>query len=102
MIIWRHASLIQLYALTVGKRHDYINPTVDGSVSWKSVQSVDEDSEEAFNDWKQGRYENFSRCCTTFRSVRWIGMEINDYPTYDGTLDLHIFLIDMEDKVVVG
>jgi hypothetical protein len=27
--------------------------------------------------------------------------EISDYPTYDGTLQLHTFLIDMEDKVAV-
>jgi hypothetical protein len=60
---------------------------------------VDEDSEATFNDWKQGRYENFSRCCATVRLVRWIGTEISDYPTYDGTSYLHSFLIDMENKV---
>jgi hypothetical protein len=61
---------------------------------------VDEDSEATFDNWQQGRYENFSRHCTTVRAVRWIGMEIKEYPTYDGTSDLHSFLIDMEGKVV--
>lgn len=31
--------LEQFYGLTVGKREDYINPTVGGSVSWRSIQS---------------------------------------------------------------
>jgi hypothetical protein len=44
-------SLIKLYHMTAGKRDDYINPTADGSMSWRSVQSVDEDSEVTFNNW---------------------------------------------------
>jgi hypothetical protein len=41
----------QLYALIARKRVDYINPIDDGSISWRSVQSVDEDSELTCNDW---------------------------------------------------
>lgn len=29
--------LDQLYRLTTGKREDYINPTTEGSVSWRSI-----------------------------------------------------------------
>jgi hypothetical protein len=36
--------LDQLYAVTIGTREDYINPTADGSVSWRSIQSTDKDS----------------------------------------------------------
>jgi len=91
----------QLYALIAGKIVDYINPTIDGLVSWRSVQLADEDSKETFNDWQEGQYENFSRQCATIREVIWIGMEINEYPTYDGTSYLHSFLIDMEGKVAI-
>jgi len=28
-------------------------------------------------------------------------MEIKEYPTYDGTSDMHIFLIDIDNKVVI-
>ena len=30
--------LDQLYQITAGNREDYINPTTDGSISWRSVQ----------------------------------------------------------------
>jgi hypothetical protein len=59
-----------------------------------------EDSEVAFDNWKQGRYENFSRHCTTIRVSRWIGSEVRDYPIYDGTSYLCSFLVELEDKVV--
>jgi hypothetical protein len=36
--------LDQLYTTTTGTRDDYINPIVDGSVNWRSIQSTDEDS----------------------------------------------------------
>jgi hypothetical protein len=37
-------DLDQLYTVRARTRDDYINPTIDGSVSWRSIQSVDEDS----------------------------------------------------------
>jgi hypothetical protein len=61
---------------------------------------MDEYLEENFDNWQQGRYENFSMHCETVKVVRWIGMKIKEYPTYDGTSDLHIFLIDMEGTIV--
>jgi hypothetical protein len=63
---------------------------------WRSVQSGDEYSEATFDNWQQGRYGNFSRCCATVHSVRWIGTKLRECPTYDGTSDLHSFLVDME------
>jgi hypothetical protein len=41
----------QLYALIARKIANYINPTADGSISWRCVQSTDEDFEAAFNNW---------------------------------------------------
>jgi len=36
--------LDQLYIVTIGMREDSINPTVDGSISQRSIQLADEDS----------------------------------------------------------
>jgi hypothetical protein len=47
-------ALDQLYTITTGTTPDYINHTIDGSISWRSIQSVDKDSELAFDSWKQG------------------------------------------------
>jgi hypothetical protein len=71
-------DLDQLYTITAGTRNDYINPTADGSVSWRSIQSTDEDSELAFDSWQQGSYEIFSRRCATVRMTRWIGTRLGD------------------------
>jgi hypothetical protein len=40
--------LDQLYTITAGTRNDYINPTANGSVSWRSIESADEDSKIGF------------------------------------------------------
>jgi hypothetical protein len=92
-------DLDQLYAVTTGMREDYINPTTDGSVSWRSIQSADEDSELAFDSWQQGSYEIFSRRCTTVRETRWVGTEVREHPIYDGTSELDIFLVSMEENI---
>ena len=54
-------DLDQLYAITVGTRENYINPTTGESVSWRNIQSVDGDLEIAFDSWQQSAYEIFSR-----------------------------------------
>jgi hypothetical protein len=46
-------DLDQLYTVTTGTREYYINPTVDGSVRWISIQSMDKDLELAFDNWHQ-------------------------------------------------
>jgi hypothetical protein len=77
-------------------RPDYINPMEDGLVSWRSMQSTDEDLEAVFGSWKQGSYERFSRRCATVRAIRWIGIEVREPPTYNDTSKLHSFLSSME------
>jgi hypothetical protein len=44
-------TLDQLYTIIAGTRPNYINPIADGSVSWRSIQFADEDSEAVFNSW---------------------------------------------------
>jgi hypothetical protein len=45
-------ALDQLYTITTSMRPDYINPTTDGSVSWRNIQSTNEDPEATFDGWK--------------------------------------------------
>jgi hypothetical protein len=61
-------DLDQLFTVTIGTKDDYINPIADGSISWRSIHSVDEDSELAFDNWKQGSYERFSRIYDNYQS----------------------------------
>jgi hypothetical protein len=89
-----------LYIVTIGTRDDYINPTADGLVSWRSIQSVDKDSELAFDSWQQGSYEKFSRRCATVIETRWVGTEVREHLVYDDTLGLNIFLLIMEENLV--
>jgi hypothetical protein len=92
--------LDHLYTITSGIRDDYINPIVDGSVSWRSIQSENEDSELAFESWQQGSYKRFSRRCATIRVTRWVGTKVREHPLYDGTSKLDSFLLSVEEKVV--
>ena len=46
-------DLDQLYTVTDGTSDDYINPTVDGSISWRSIRLADKDSELSFDSWQQ-------------------------------------------------
>jgi hypothetical protein len=54
----------------------------------------------AFDSWKQGSYERFSRRFTTVRVTRWVGTKVREHPVCDGTLELDIFFLSMENKVV--
>jgi hypothetical protein len=93
-------DLDQLYTVTTGTRKDYINPTANGLVSWRSIQSTNKDSELAFDSWKQGSYEIFSIRCTTIRENRCIGTEAREHLRYDGTSGLDSFLHIIEETVV--
>jgi hypothetical protein len=93
-------ELDELYTVTTGTRDDYINPTTDGSVSWRSIQSVDEDSKLAFDSWQQSSYKKFSRACATVRETRWVGTEVIEHPVYYGTSGINNFLFRMEERVV--
>jgi hypothetical protein len=93
-------ELDQLYTVKIGMREDYINPTVNGSVSWRSVQYADEDLELEFDSWQQGSFEIFSRRCATLRETRWVGTKVREHPIYDDTSGLDNFLVIMEENIV--
>jgi hypothetical protein len=91
--------LDKLYTITAGTINDYINPTVDGSISWRSIQSANEDLELDFDSWKQGSHETFSRRCATLRMTIWFGTKVKEHPVYDGTSYLDNVLQNMEENV---
>jgi hypothetical protein len=65
MSLWMRmqSSVIEnIYKIT-GCREDYINPTTDGELSWRSVKSYDMDSEDAMDRWKNKLYEVSTRRC---------------------------------------
>jgi hypothetical protein len=43
-------ELENIYKLTT-RQHDYINPTADGNLSWRSESACSSDSEEALENW---------------------------------------------------
>jgi hypothetical protein len=92
--------LDQLYTVTRGTREDYINSIADGSVSWRSIQSTNEDSELAFDSSQQGSYKIFSRRCAIVRATRWVGIEVKEHPIYGGTSRLDRFFLSMEENLV--
>ena len=61
--------LDHLYQMTERKREGYINPTMGGTISWRSVQSSELGSEIAWDDWQQVGYENNTRICANIQGV---------------------------------
>ena len=50
-------------------------------------------------EWQRGDHELYSRRCATVRSVRWIGTEFSNFPTFDGLIPFNIFFNDIEINV---
>jgi hypothetical protein len=62
-----------IYKLTA-RQHDYINPTIDGNLSWRSDNACSSDLDEALENWQNKMYEVFAwRCARLTKEVRWIG-----------------------------
>ena len=80
-------------------RYDYINPIVDGNLSWKSVSSCTSNSSEALENWQNRMHEvSMRRCVRITRSVRWVAEESDQLPTYEGFPKLASFLAEIEAK----
>jgi hypothetical protein len=52
----RAYELENIYKLTA-RQQDYINPTTDGNLSWRSDNACSSDSEEALENWQNKMYE---------------------------------------------
>ena len=68
--------LDQIYNVTA-LQEDYINPTMDGKLSWKSAISCTSDSGEALENWQNMLNEvSMRRCTRVTRSMRRVENEL--------------------------
>jgi hypothetical protein len=83
-----------------GRKDDYINPTADGELSWRSICSFYTDSEAALERWQNRQHEVSSRRCSYIsKLVHWIGSELRDPPRFYDTGSVNIFVEEMEERV---
>jgi hypothetical protein len=85
-------KLENIYKL-MARQQDYINPTVDGNLSWRSDNACSSESEEALENWQNKMYEVSTRICARLtREVCCIDTIVSNLPTFDGLNPLETFL----------
>jgi hypothetical protein len=90
----------QLYR-TTAREEDYVNPTADGVLSWRSITLCASDSDTGLENWQQRLHEVSTRRCTRIEcTVRWVGTEVREPPTFHGLNDLEEFLTNYEEEVL--
>jgi hypothetical protein len=88
------SSIIEnIYKIT-GHREDYVNPTVDGELSWRSMKSYDTDSDDAMERWKNKLYEVSTRRCTHI-TTEVHKEEFGSYQ-FDGSDPMDVFISWMQ------
>jgi hypothetical protein len=92
----RAYDLENIYKLIVGQ-HDYIHPTIDGNLSWRSESACSSDSKEALENWQNIMYEvSTRRCARLTKAVHWIDTEVSNLPKFDGLNNLDTFIFEFE------
>jgi hypothetical protein len=93
-------KIVQLY-ITTAHDANYINPTTDMILSWRSITSCTIDSYIGLENWQQRLHEvSIRRCARIDHAVRWLGVEIREPPSFHGLNDLETFLTQYEDEVL--
>ena len=88
-----------LYQMTANQSN-YINPTIEGNISWRCDSSCASDSYVGLENWLNRLYEvSARRCAFMSKSLRWIGAEITEIPSYHGLTDIQEFLEQFEKKM---
>ena len=78
----------QLYRTTT-PIEDYVNPTTDGVLSWRSITSSASDSDTGLENWQHILHEVSTRRCPRIdHTIRWLGTEIREPPNFHGVNDL--------------
>ena len=86
---------------TTARDEDYVNPTIDGVLSWRSITSCVSDLHTILDNWKQRLHEVSTRRCTRIDcTVIWVGMEIREPPNFHGVNELETFLTWYKDEVL--
>ena len=76
--------LDHIYNISAPK-DDYIHPTMDGNLSWRSASSCTSYSGEALGNWKNRLHEvSIRRCIKVTQSMPWVENQLRDLPTYEG------------------
>lgn len=88
-----------IYNITSNKA-DYVDLDTDGKLSWESTSSWDRDLEQALGDWQNRMHEVSTRRCPYMtKSLRWIGLEVCNVPSFDGTNNLEEFICAYQVRV---
>jgi hypothetical protein len=81
----------QLYKTTT-REEDYVNPTANGVLIWRSITSCASDSNTGLENWQQRLHEvSTRRCARIDRTVKWVGTKIREPPSFHGLNDLEEF-----------
>ena len=84
----------------MSSRDNCINPTTDGKLSWQTVSSCTSNSGNTLENWQNRLHEvSMRRCARITRSMRRVGVEASELPTYEGLPNLAYFIVEFEEKV---
>ena len=72
---------------------DYIHPTVDGELGWRSNSFASSDFDDALENWKNRLHEvSFRKCRLIRQSLRRVATETVNFTIYEGMPELLKFL----------
>jgi hypothetical protein len=64
---------------------DYVNPTIDGMLSWRSISYCDLDFDKGLENWKKHLHEISARICVRMTgTLRQIGTKLRQPPIFYG------------------
>ena len=79
---------------------DYMHPTVDGELGWRSASFASSDSDDALENWQNWLHEvSFRKCGLVTQSLCHIATKIIELPIYEGLPELSRILKEFEEKV---
>ena len=86
---------------TTMRDEDYINPIGYGILSWQNITSCATDSDTSLENRKQRLHKvSTRRCARIDHTVRWVGIEIREPPSFHRLNDLQTFLTQYEDAML--
>lgn len=92
-------DLDYIYKITVWEQ-DWMNPTMDGKISWESEISCTLDSDEEIERWRNRLHKITTINCNMMtRSLRCVEIEVRDQPMYDRLSEVDDFLNIFERQV---
>ena len=70
------------------------------NISWRCDSSCASDSDVGLENWHNRLYEvSARRCAFMTKSLRWIGAEVKDIPSFHGLADVNDFLQQFEQEI---